>query len=856
MNADAGAGNARAGAASRATGKEAAPDRGWAGAGGSARQPARPGSPKHPANVARSPTPPLPHSPPTGANARTQPTWDAAKRTGPRPTSTYRLQLGPDVTLAEAKDLVPYLDALGVSHLYLSPILAAREGSTHGYDVTDPGRLNPGLGTEDDLRALADALHQRGMGILLDIVPNHMAADAANPWWADVLRQGRESEYAHYFDIDWDAAGGKLVLPVLGKPLDGAIADHEIQLRAEDGHLHFAYYDHRFPLSPETEAAALAPFSTPEHAATALNPAAPEDAAPAGHPADPPRSENTPRTQRPLRTSPTPPLPHSPFLSLAGLLATQHYRLTDWRRGARAINYRRFFDITGLVAIRVEEPDVFDAVHARVLAWAREGVVDALRIDHVDGLRDPAGYLQRLRAALPGAWILVEKILARGEHLPDDWPVDGTTGYDTLNMLNGLFIDPEGLAKLRRTWHEHTGLPEDFDALAYEKKRMVLETLFPAELEGLLSRLEALAEADPEAPRSGLRDALVAITAALPVYRTYTRTDGDVSAADRAAIEAAAAANDPVAAAVDWLRRVLLMEAGGSDPEARLEFVARWQQLTGPVMAKGVEDTALFVDSALLSACEVGADPGRAAVSVEEYDAFMRHLAARTPLTLTAASTHDTKRGEDVRARLNVLSRIPDEWADRLARWREWNAELASASIAPDDEIRLYQTLLGTWPPADDGEGLAVPPPADYAGRVKRFMRKAAREAKLHTSWRNPDPAYEEALARFTDALLARAADDPFMKDFLEFAAKVARAGVANSIAQTVLRLGGPGIPDIYQGAELWALTMVDPDNRRPVDRERRRALLDSLESGEEVPEKLRQTARMLRLRRGAPPAP
>ncbi len=625
--------------------------------------------------------------------------------------STYRVQLSGRFGFAAARGLVGYLADLGVSHLYVSPILRARVGSPHGYDLVDPTEVAPELGGEAGLRALVATLRDHGMGLVVDLVPNHMAASHENPWWVETLRHGPDSPYARVFDIDWEAGDGRVRLPVLAGPLDQVAG----QLRVEGDWV--VYHQHRFPLAPGSSR-----------------------------------------------------------------LEEQHYELVDWRRAARDGNYRRFFDVNELVGVRQEDPEVFELSHATVLGLVAEELVDGLRVDHVDGLADPAGYLERLaRRGVP--WVAVEKILADGERLPP-WPVAGTTGYEFLAAADGLFVDPAAAATFADRYARLSGREPDPAALALACKREVLRGSFGAEVAGVARRLPG----DPVANRA----AVVELAARYPVYRTYVRER--VSDADRAVVTAARSACEPsgeLGAALDRLVAALLLE------HPAREAVRRFQQLTGAVMAKGVEDTACYRDTRLVARNEVGGDLARFGRSVAELHAANAEREARWPRSLLATSTHDSKRGEDVRARLAVLSERPERWWELAERW---TARLAGP-VEPGDALLLWQTMVGAWP-------LQVE-------RCRAYMEKALREAKLRSSWVEPDAAYERAVA----ALIDRAYGDAELRAELEaLLAAVVPAGRAKAAGLALLRLTCPGVPDTYQGTEVEQLTLVDPDNRRPVD--------------------------------------
>ncbi|MGH9016296.1 MAG: malto-oligosyltrehalose synthase [Acidimicrobiales bacterium] len=715
--------------------------------------------------------------------------------------STYRVQLQ-GLGFAGAAALVPYLRRLGVETLYASPILAAAPGSTHGYDVIDPGRLDPALGTTDDLERLLGTLDEHGMRLLVDIVPNHMAAVAANGWWCDVLRHGRRSRYAGVFDIDWSMHGGRVLLPVLGRPIGEVLARGELTIEHQGEESVLAYFERRFPVDPGPDADGYVSEGSGD---------------------------------------------------VAALLARQHYRLAYWRLGRRQGNYRRFFDIDGLVGVRVEDPDVFTATHRRILELAADRRVAGLRVDHVDGLADPTGYLARLRTAVDGrrdapadrAVVLVEKILARGESLPEQWPVDGTTGYEFIDIAGGLFIAP-GPADRR------------FPRIRSEAKRLVLDTSFPGQRAALARRLCSAVEAD--APGSDVdpvdaEGVLTELIVHLDVYRTYfdsaPPTPEDRARLTAAASAAAAALDGEGRRLLDDLRRGLTDEKRPSD--LWREVAQRLQQLSGAVMAKGGEDTALFRTT---GPAEVGADGDAPAVAPALFHRSMAGRVGHHRGTLNATSTHDTKFGEDTRARLAVLSEWAEPWAGYMEVWhdRHRRAYGSPAYPHPDDAAVVYRAAVGIWPA--DGR-----PAAELERRLAGYAVKAAREAKLRTSWLEPDDAYEDVLRRFVARLLSLD-NAPFRQDMTAVMGAIGPAGAANSLAQLVLKALVPGVPDFYQGAETWLLSLVDPDNRRPVDfaaarqlREESRSvpvesLLGSWPDGRV---KLAVTERLLGLRREMP---
>jgi (1->4)-alpha-D-glucan 1-alpha-D-glucosylmutase len=705
------------------------------------------------------------------------------------PVATYRLQFNAQFTFADARKIVPYLAELGITDIYASPILRARKGSTHGYDTVDATMLNPELGTEEDFAELCAELARHGMGLVLDIVPNHMAISHENPWWTSLLENGPQSRFVHYFDIDW--RDDKVLLPILGRPYGEALDAKEIRLGFDAEGFFFSYYDKRLPLAPQSyplilrECVEAVPV---EGVGVELRDLVQDEAVVTN-------SKFLKETLLRMYEQ------SGEFRSaldaavwqfnedvdrLDALLSAQWYRLAYWRIASETINYRRFFDVTDLVGIRVENPEVFEARNHRILDLIAEGKVTGLRVDHIDGLHDPAGYLTRLQHRLgEPMYVVVEKILAPGETLPASWPVAGTTGYDFLDIVNRVFVDSGGQALLAvRT------LP--FDDLVYERKKQVIDQLFSGEMRALGTHLGTLAVADRNArdfAPSELLAALLEITACMPVYRTYIRdeiSDWDREILGRALREAQRRSSIEERI-FKFVRRVLHLEV----PSAA-GFVMRWQQFTPRVMAKGVEDTAFYNYNRLVSLNEVGGEPGRISSDpVAEFHARNERIARDWPHTMNATSTHDTKRAEDVRARISVLSEIPDEWQRALKRWK----------CASNEELLIYQTLVGAWPIDAD--------------RLTAYVEKAAREAKTHTSWLSPNLEYESSLKAFAARLLD---DERFVKSFLRFHRRIAFHGFLNSLAQVVLKVFSPGVPDFYQGTELWDFSLVDPDNRRPVD--------------------------------------
>jgi malto-oligosyltrehalose synthase len=723
---------------------------------------------------------------------------------GRRLGSTYRLQVH-GLGLAAAAGLVPYLARLGVETLYAAPVLRARPGSTHGYDVVDPTAVDPALGGDAALEELLEALHEHGMGLLVDIVPNHMAATADNPWWWDVLARGRCSPWAAAFDVDWEAQGGRVLLPVLGQPYGAVLESGELSVRTDGdgsagtGEPLLCYHEHRFPLASGTT-----------EALDGERPLAPDD--------------------------------------LERLLDAQHYRLAYWRVAAEEINYRRFFNIDDLVGVRVEDAGTFDATHHRVLALAADPRVRGLRVDHVDGLADPGGYLARLASAAAGAAeergagdggpvVVIEKILARGEQSPP-WPVAGTTGYEFADQVSGLFVDPVGAADLDQVADETRTGAGSAGELEVAGRRQVATTMFSGQLERACRGIVAAASlerAGRDVTVAACRRALVALLGHLKVYRTYL-ADG-LRPDDRARLEdAAALAAGELDPDAGWALQVVLRVLHGQparptavDSRGRLAFLLaamRVEQLASAVAAKGVEDTAFYRYAGLLSAAEVGGSPTTPSLGVAAFHEAMAERRARFPGALNASSTHDSKRAEDLRARLSVLSEVPALWRGAVHRWvrrhRGWLSATPGAPVSPDVALVLYQSIVGAWP-LDPAER------PGFTERIATFAEKAVREAKRETSWFDPDPAFERAVRTFVERLLT-GGDDHFVAEVEDVVRHIGPAACATSLAMVALKCTAPGVPDFYQGTELWAQSLVDPDNRRPVDFGARARGLDGLE--------------------------
>jgi (1->4)-alpha-D-glucan 1-alpha-D-glucosylmutase len=803
------------------------------------------------------------------------------------PRATYRLQFHRGFTFRDALALVPYLAALGVSHIYASPLTEARPGSTHGYDIVDHNRLNPEIGTEDEFRALTAALHERGMGLILDIVPNHMGIGADNAWWVDVLEWGEASPYAHYFDINWydgrPDLEGRVLLPVLGDQYGVILEAGEIALRfdPEQGSFGFGYYEHRFPVSPLSYARILAAGGPALQQLTAEFTAvkgagkrAREQAAVAKRrlaeaAADP---EIAAAIDAAVKSWAGVPGRRGTFRPLHRLLEAQAYRLAYWRVAADEINYRRFFNINDLAGIRVELPELFAETHKMIFAMVERGDIDGLRIDHIDGLFDPAGYLSQLRRLFPSLYIVVEKILARYEALPD-WPIDGSTGYDFVNQLLELFIDSAAERAMTRLYHRLTGRSFDFDAVLQAAKRRIMEVNLASEMNVLARRFHRLSMSEwrtRDFTFNAMLAALRQVIGAFPVYRTYV-AKGGVAPDDRRYLDWAIAQTKKQTRTADtsifdFLHQVLSGEVPGSlRPEDALRAAMQFQQVTGPVMAKAAEDTAFYRYFRMLALNEVGGDPRRFGLSLSGFHHLMRERARARPRTMSTTATHDTKRGEDARIRLAMLSEMPREWGRLVARWLRFNRSRRTevdGETVPDRNVEylFYQTLVGAWPPdlhPDDVEAMKA-----VAERVGAYMIKAVREGKEESSWSNPNEGYEAALRRFVAAVLDASRPNAFLVDFHGFIESIARLSAISSLAQTALKLTAPGMPDIYQGRELWDFSLVDPDNRRPPDWELRRKLLPIVTQSEPASlaadwrdgrEKLFLATRLLRLRRELP---
>lgn len=784
------------------------------------------------------------------------------------PSATYRLQFHAGFRFEDARRLVPYLADLGITDLYASPLLTPRAGSPHGYDVIDPLHLNPELGRAEDFAELTAALREAGIGLVLDIVPNHMAATAENRWWRDVLSLGRLSPYAAFFDIVWDEPPHRLILPLLGGPYAEVLERGELRpVRVEDG---FAvrYYEHEFPLAPwswdrifrrgldrlaarigrqhpamidltrllqEIEDAATSRDAALRGAAEGGRGAAEAVRASVKHLLErhPELDEHAEAALGELAGTAGDP---DSFDALDELLDAQPYRLAFWRLASEHMNYRRFFDNTDLVGVRVEEPRVLDLTHRKIVELVRDGHVTGLRVDHIDGLWDPHDYLSRLQEMVGDGdafYVVVEKILSGGERLPARWPIAGTTGYEFSRAVDDMMVDARGLEVLNRVYGRFIGGQPAFADLVYQRKREVADKLFGGEMKRMARLLFALAIEDRHGRDlhwAELEAALREVSVCLPVYRTYVR-NGEVGPHDREVVgealaEARRRAPGVQEAAYAYLGRVLLLEGPQRHRARWSQFVRRWQQLTSPLTAKGIEDTALYQFNRLLSLNSVGGEPepDESELTVAAFHRHNRRELEDWPHGMNSSSTHDSKRSEDVRARLHVLSEITTSFGRALSRWRGMNAgfkRLVDDHEAPDhnEEYLLYQTMLGAWP-------LEVADLGHLRERLEGYVVKAAREAKVHTSWRQQNPEHEAALVDFVKSVLGNA---EFIGEFQRLHERVAYAGALGSLSATLLKITSPGVPDFYQGTELWSFTLVDPDNRRPVDFEARIATLAAL---------------------------
>ncbi|MGH9564764.1 MAG: malto-oligosyltrehalose synthase, partial [Candidatus Angelobacter sp.] len=820
-----------------------------------------------------------------------------------RPLSTYRLQFNADFRFANARHLVGYLHALGISHVYSSPVLQARQGSPHGYDITDHNQLNAEVGSYEEIQELVRELKSYGMGQILDFVPNHMGIGfGSNPWWWDVLTSGRASEFAEFFDLDWDPLKpelhNKLLIPILGDQYGAELEKGQIRLVLGNNDFHIEYYDKALPIDPQTIPLIFEGVSGDIRDQELRNVISGLRNLPSHSITDGELVRQRQRTIAPLtealrhlianseevgglaqsavdHCNGRPGDPHS-FDCLHRLLEAQVYRLAHWRVSGEEINYRRFFDVNDLIGLRMENPRVFAATHQLLRSLLAHDMVQGIRIDHCDGLLNPRQYLVRLQMLYAASqcsgpdprpplaengiesdmqqvfgqhdWMseraplytVVEKILEPGEDLPVEWPVDGTSGYDFTMLVNNLFIDRRHERQFTNLYHRFTGLSQDVDTLIYSSKKLIMHSSLASEVNVLAHMLDELSISDWYArdyTRKTLRDVIRETIACFPVYRTYIDERGQITDRDQGyisqAIVIAKRRNpDKSPASFDFLRDILLLRQRDDGNQSELHrrkvyFTLKFQQLTGPVMAKGLEDTAFYVYNRFVAVNEVGGSPRQFGISVDEFHQGNLKRATRWPFSMLATSTHDTKRSEDVRARLEVLSEMPKLWSGQVFKWRKTNRMrkrmLSDGRSVPDlnEEYLLYQTLAGSWP-----FDLNTPEArADYIQRIQQYISKAAHEAKINLSWINDDPAYVEALQQFIQKILTpgtRTRPNSFLEQLQSFTPVIAFFGAINSLAQRLLMITSPGNPDIYQGMELWDFSLVDPDNRRPVDWARR----------------------------------
>jgi (1->4)-alpha-D-glucan 1-alpha-D-glucosylmutase len=784
------------------------------------------------------------------------------------PISTYRLQFNKEFTLHAAAQLVPFLNDLGITDLYASPILKSTPGSMHGYDICDHSQINPEIGGGAGLEKLSAELRSRGMGLIVDFVPNHMGINEhENMWWRDVLENGPSSQHARYFDIDWTPLKAelrdKVLLPILGEQYGVALDSGKLQIAlSSKGIFSLRYFDRDLPLNPKQLCILLRHnlYKLKEKHAEE-SPELTEFLSILFHLEHLPSSEQTDMTSVSERSrekevakrrlaalmnesagisshleaniqefNGTPGEPAT-FDLLHKLLEAQPYRLSSWRTATHEINYRRFFDINELAAIRMEDAEVFDATHALTLRLIADGMISGLRMDHVDGLFDPRGYFDRLHEAVGQGrqiYLVVEKILTEGEKLPEDWAVHGTTGYDFLNILNSLYIDKSAAREFQKLYTRITGGRRSFKEVVYGGKKLIIETAMASEMHVLAHELNRISESDRhyrDFTLLSLQEALTEVISCFPVYRTYLSGNGS-SAFDKRNIDAAirdAVRRNPAqeTSIFRFIRKMLLPTAratlSSEEHARRLRFAMKVQQYSGPVQAKGVEDTAFYRYCPLLSVNEVGGDPTSFGSRTEEFHEANRERFERYPLAMSATSTHDSKRGEDARARLNVLSEIPEIWSQQVKLWMRINSSartIVQDEPAPDrsDEYIYYQALLGAWPAGQTDIS------SEFVSRMSQYLTKATKEKKVHTSWITPSPQYDAAVAEFVEQTLMGARAKPFLAQFLPFQKRLAELGMLNSLSQLTLKMASPGVPDFYQGSEVWDLNLVDPDNRRPVN--------------------------------------
>ncbi|WP_443029175.1 malto-oligosyltrehalose synthase [Spirulina sp. CS-785/01] len=788
------------------------------------------------------------------------------------PLATYRLQFSPSFDFQAAKAIVPYLAELGISHLYASPIFKAKTGSTHGYDVVDPTQINPELGGEAKFESLSAKLQELGLKWLQDIVPNHMAFDSQNTTLVDVLENGPDSQFLDYFDINWnhpyEGIKGRVLAPFLGKFYGDCLESGELKLRYEEQGLSVNYYDLKFPIRIESYTQVLT--HQLDRLRQKLGRKHPDYVKllgvlyglkyiPSGEEGNERYDQiafiksmlwelwnDNPDVKQFIEENIETfngevGKPES-FNLLETLLADQFFRLSFWKVGNEELNYRRFFTVNDLISLRVEDKRVFEQTHKLILKLVEEEKFHGLRIDHIDGIYDPATYLFRLRDRANHTYLTIEKILEPHEELPLNWPIQGTTGYDFLNTINGLFCQQENEKEFNRIYQRFISARMSCEKLIDDKKRLIIGKHLAGDIDNLahfLKHISGRYRYASDFTLYGLKSALIEIMAVFPVYRTYINNE-EISTSDRNCIKQViqhARENIPIFLnELNLIEKFLLLDFDEylTDEEKQqwLHFVMRLQQFTGPLMAKGVEDTVLYIYNRLISLNEVGSHPQIFGNSIDDFHQFNQNRVAYWPHSMNATATHDMKRGEDVRTRINVLSEIPQEWEEKLKQWKEMNASQKMCiegldSPDPNDEYFLYQTLLGTFPFDIEAEGYDT-----YIQRIKDYIIKAIREAKVYTAWLKPDTGYEDGFTKFAERLLKPGKKNEFLEDFLAFQKKIQHYGVFNSLSQILLKLTSPGVPDIYQGTELWDLSLVDPDNRRPVDYKLRTKLLRGIKKG------------------------
>lgn len=789
------------------------------------------------------------------------------------PKSTYRLQFNNTFGFNNAKEIVQYLSELGVSDIYASPIFKAVKGSMHGYDAVDPNQLNPELGSEEDFDRLVEEYKKYNMGWLQDVVPNHMSYSAENQWIVDLLENGPNSRFFNFFDIEWNhphaSVRQRVLAPFLGKYFQEVLEDGELVLTYEAEGFSIYYFDNRFPLKMESYTDILSFRMSNLQSKLGKN-----------HPdvikylavlyilRSLPASEEIDERYSQIKFvkgmlyelftgndvikefideslrifNGRKGVPES-FNLLERLLAEQYFRLAYWKVANEEINYRRFFNISGLISLKMENEEVFNRVHTLILKLIRDEKVSGIRIDHVDGLYDPTTYLNRLRGRVQENYLVVEKILELEEELPAEWPVEGTTGYEFVNYVNGIFVKKENERLFTDLYQRFSGFTTPYQRVVAEKKRLIIQTRMAGEVERLAFLVEAVSSIDRygiDITMHGLKRALEEILTYFPIYRTYINAE-NYTERDKRYLEdlfrRVSRINPRLNHEFNYICNLLMLSFREHFTEEQkkiaLDFVMKFQQLTGPLMAKGFEDTALYVYNRLISMNEVGGNPGRFGITSDEFHKYCQKRAQRWPYSMNATSTHDTKRGEDTRARINVLSEIPEEWEDKINTWSRLNAAsriTINEDVIPDrnDEYFLYQTLIGSYP-------FGQPDNQAYIQRIKEYIVKAIREAKVHTAWIQPDEEYETAYGSFIEKILTPAEGNHFLIDFSAFHRKIAFYGMLNSLSQALIKFTSTGVPDIYQGTELWDLSLVDPDNRRPVNFELRRRMLEEIKSASET---------------------